>query len=71
MVDILLTPELIALHYIALLDSVDLINGGQQGWMTNNDWTMVQQLNIDHIILMLDQDYWTTEDLSSAQAIIG
>ena len=62
------TPEQIAKHYSAALDSVALINAGQPEDMTDADWADTLKRNRDHLVIMLAKPYWTTEDLAPLQA---
>jgi hypothetical protein len=62
------TPEQIAKHYSAALDSVNLINGGKAESMTDADWADCLSRNKEHLQIMLAKDYWTTEDLAPLQA---
>jgi hypothetical protein len=57
------TPEQIAKHYSAALDSVNLINAGQPEGMSDEDWADCLKRNQDHLKIMLAKDFWTTEDL--------
>ena len=59
-----LTPEQIAQHYSAAMDSVNLINGGKPEGMTDSDWTASLSRNKEHLKIMLAKDFWTTEDLT-------
>jgi hypothetical protein len=63
-----LTPEQIAKHYSAAMDSVNLINAGQPEYMTAEDWADCLERNKEHLQIMLAKDFWTTEDLSPLQA---
>jgi len=63
-----LTPEQIAKHYSAAMDSVNLINAGKPEDMTAEDWVDCLSRNKEHLVLMLAKTYWTTEDLSPLQA---
>jgi hypothetical protein len=63
-----LTPEQIAKHYSAAMDSVNLINGGKPSYMTEENWTACLARNKEHLQLMLAKDFWTTEDLAPLQA---
>jgi hypothetical protein len=63
-----LTPEQIAKHYSAAMDSVNLINAGQPEDMTAEDWADCLKRNKDHLVIMLAKDYWTTENLAPLQA---
>jgi len=62
------TPEQIAKHYSAAMDSVNLINGGKPEGMTAEDWTDCVARNKEHLTIMLAKDYWTTENLAPLQA---
>jgi len=59
-----LTPEQIAKHYSASMDSVNLINAGKPEDMTDADWADCLARNKEHLRLMLAKDYWTTENLT-------
>jgi hypothetical protein len=58
------TPEQIAQHYKAAMDSVDLINGGKPESMSDVDWADCVKRNKEHLTIMLAKDFWTTEDLT-------
>jgi hypothetical protein len=58
------TPEQIAQHYKAAMDSVALINGGKPEGMENADWADCLARNKEHLNIMLAKDFWTTEDLT-------
>jgi hypothetical protein len=62
------TPEQIAQHYSAAMDSVNLINGGKPDNMTDADWADCLSRNKEHLKIMLAKDFWTTEDLAPLQA---
>jgi hypothetical protein len=61
------TPEQIAKHYSAAMDSVNLINAGKPELMTAEDWADTVARNKEHLVIMLAKDFWTTEDLSPLQ----
>jgi hypothetical protein len=61
------TPEQIAQHYSAAMDSVNLINAGKPENMTTEDWTDCLARNKEHLEIMLAKDFWTTEDLTPLQ----
>jgi len=63
-----LTPEQIAKHYSAAMDSVNLINGSKPEGMTAEDWADCLSRNKEHLVIMLAKDFWTTEDLAPLQA---
>lgn len=58
------TPEQIAQHYKAAMDSVNLINGGKPAFMTDAMWADCLTRNKEHLNIMLAKDFWTTEDLT-------
>jgi hypothetical protein len=62
------TPEQIAKHYSAAMDSVNLINDGKPEYMTDADWADCLSRNKEHLKIMLAKTYWTTEDLAPLQA---
>ena len=63
-----LTPEQIAQHLSAAMDSVNLINGGKPEYMSDSEWVDCLSRNKEHLKIMLAKDYWTTEDLAPLQA---
>ena len=65
------TPEQIAKHYSSAMDSVNLINAGQPEGMTDEDWADTVSRNVEHLQIMLDKTYWTTEDLTPLQALVN
>jgi len=62
-----ITPEEIAQHYSAAMDSVNLINAGQPEGMTAEDWADCLARNKEHLKIMLAKDFWTTENLTPLQ----
>jgi len=63
-----LTPEQIAKHYSAALDSVALINAGKPEGMDDAEWADCLARNKEHLKIMLAKDFWTVEDLAPLQA---
>jgi hypothetical protein len=61
------TPEQIAKHFSACMDSVNLINAGQPEGMTAEDWADCLARNKEHLTIMLAKDFWTTENLTPLQ----
>ena len=61
------TPEQIAKHYSAAMDSVNLINGGKPESMSDADWADCLSRNKEHLKIMLAKDFWTTENLTPLQ----
>jgi hypothetical protein len=62
-----ITPEEIAQHYSAAMDSVNLINAGQPEGMTAEDWADTLKRNKEHLKIMLAKDFWTNENLTLLQ----
>jgi hypothetical protein len=62
------TPEQIAKHYSACLDSVALINAGKPEDMTAEDWADCLARNKEHLVIMLQKPWWTTQDLTAIRA---
>lgn len=62
------TAEQIAKHYEAAMDSVNLINGSKPEYMSDADWADCVARNKEHLKIMLEKDFWTTEDLGPLQA---
>jgi hypothetical protein len=58
------TPEQIAQHYKAAMDSVNLINGGKPAYMSDEFWADCLSRNKEHLNIMLAKDFWTNEDLT-------
>jgi len=61
------TPEQIAKHYSAAMDSVNLINGGKPAQMTDAEWADCLSRNKEHLKIMLAKTYWTNENLAPLQ----
>jgi len=61
------TAAQIAQHYSAAMDSVNLINAGKPGQMSDEDWADCLSRNKEHLALMVAKDFWTTEDLTPLQ----
>ena len=59
-----LTPEQIAQHYSAAMDSVALLNAGQPEGMSDEDWADTVSRNVQHLEIMVAKDFWTDEDLT-------
>ena len=68
------TTEAIAQHYTAMGHSVDLINdivaGNQDDDMEAADRQDTVDRNVEHLQLMVAKDFWTTEDMTAANAAI-
>ena len=59
-----MTPEEIAGHYSAAMDSVNLINTlmAQESRTTDEQDTVTR--NVEHLKIMVAKTYWTTEDMT-------
>ena len=66
-----LTAEEIAQNYTAMGHSVELLNAGKPEGMEDADWTDTVARNVEHLELMVAKDYWTTEDMTAANAAIA
>lgn len=68
------TPEQIAQHYKAMLDSVNLINDVIAGTQMQNESTAEKKAcvkrNVEHLEIMLAKDFWTNESMASTNAAI-
>ena len=69
------TSEQIAKHYAAMLDSVLLINavieGTSMAEAKPEDKVAAVDRNVRHLQIMLEQDFWTTEDMAPVNAAIA
>ena len=66
-----ITPEEIARHYSAAMDSVNLINGDKPEMMSDEEWADCIARNKEHLEIMVAKDFWTTEDLTPLQDAIN
>jgi len=65
------TVEEIQQHYVAMGHSEELLNAGQPEDMENADWADTVSRNVEHLQLMVAKDFWTTEDMTAANAAIA
>ena len=65
------TPEQIAKHYSAAMDSVALIQAGQPEGMEDAEWADTLSRNQEHLRIMIAKDFWTNEDLTPLQQAAG
>jgi len=65
------TVEEIQQHYVAMGHSVELLNAGQPEDMPDEDWADTVSRNVEHLEIMVAKDYWTTEDMTAANAAIA
>jgi len=66
-----LTADEIAANYTAMGHSVDLLNAGKPDDMEDADWADMKSRNVEHLQLMVAKDYWTSEDMTAANAAIA
>jgi hypothetical protein len=71
MLETTITPEEIAQHYSAAMDSVNLINAGKPEGMTAEDWADCLARNVAHLEIMVAKTYWTDQDLSPLNSAIA
>mgnify|MGYP003676571659 FL=1 len=68
------TTEEIAQHYTAMGHSVSLINDIISGDQMSDESAEERQgcvdRNVEHLALMVTKDYWTTEDMTAANAAV-
>ena len=62
-----ITPEEIARHLSAAMDSVNLINAGKPEGMADEEWADCVARNKEHLRIMLAKDFWTIQDLTPLQ----
>lgn len=58
------TTQEIAQHYKAAMDSVNLINSEKPEDVSDAEWAATIARNKEHLRIMLDKTFWTTENLS-------
>ena len=58
------TAEEIAQYYSASMDSVNLLNAGKAVDMSDDDWADAVSRNVEHLKIVVAQDFWTDEDLT-------
>ena len=66
-----ITAADIAQHYRAAMDSVNLINEIVASGDTDEESVDALKRNRDHLKIMVDKDFWTTEDLQPLKDAIG
>ena len=66
-----ITAAEIAQHYRAAMDSVNLINEIVASGDTDEESVDTLKRNRDHLKIMVDKDFWTTEDLQPFKDAIG
>mgnify|MGYP007131614256 CR=1 FL=1 len=70
-----ITAEEIAQHYTAMGHSVDLINaiiaGDHDETMDADERADCVSRNVEHLEIMVAKDFWTTENMTAANAAIS
>ncbi len=66
-----LTPEQIAQHYSAALDSVNLLNAGKPQGMNDAEWADCKKRNVDHLKIMVGKDFWQGQNMAPLNAAIA
>ncbi len=66
-----LTPEQIAQHFSAAMDSVNLLNAGKPEGMADEDWADCKQRNVDHLKIMVAKDFMQGQNLAPLNAAIA
>ena len=66
-----LTPEQIAQHYSAAMDSVNLLNAGKPEGMTDEEWADCKQRNVDHLKIMVAKEWMQDQNLAPLNAAIS
>ena len=66
-----ITAADIAQHYRAAMDSVNLINEIVASGDTDEESVDALKRNRNHLKIMVDKDFWTTEDLQPLKDAIG
>jgi len=59
-----MSAEDISRYYKAAMDSVNLINKGQQEDQSDAEWADILDRNQRHLQIVVDKDFWTDEDLT-------
>jgi hypothetical protein len=59
-----ITPEQIAKHYSAMLDSVAVITAARANPEAYADDETIVSRNVEHLRVMLAKDFWTDEDMT-------
>ena len=58
------TPEEIAQHYSAAMDSVNLVNALMAQDSRDDEEQETVSRNVKHLQIMVAKNFWTTEDLT-------
>ena len=66
-----ITPEEIARHYSAAMDSVNLINAGKPEGMSAEEWADTVSRNKEHLKIMVAKEFMQGQDLAPLNAAIA
>jgi len=66
-----LTPEQIARHYSAAMDSVNLLNAGKPEGMSDAEWADCVRRNVEHLRIMVAKEWMQDQDLAPLNAAIS
>jgi hypothetical protein len=66
-----ITPEQIAKHFDACMDSVNLLNAGQPEGMDDAEWADTVARNVAHLEIMVAKDFMQNQDLAPLNAAIA
>lgn len=66
-----LTPEQIAQHFSAAMDSVNLLNAGKPEGMDDLEWGACVKRNVEHLKIMVAKDFMQGQDLAPLNAAIA
>jgi hypothetical protein len=64
------TAEEVARHMSACMDSVALIQAGQQEGQTDEEWADCLERNQAHLRIMIEKDFMQDQDLAPLQAVL-
>jgi len=66
-----MTTEQISSCYGGLCKVVDNINAGKPDNMAQASWDIHKSINIEWLKRIVTADFWTDEDLTAANSLIG
>jgi hypothetical protein len=66
-----ITPEEIARHYSAAMDSVNLINAGKPEGMSAEEWADTVSRNKEHLKIMVAKEFMQGQDLAPLNSAIA
>lgn len=65
------TPEQIAQHFSAAMDSVNLLNAGKPEGMSDEDWADCVRRNVEHLRIMVAKEWMQGQNLAPLNAAIS